>query len=130
MPPAFDKSAKNKTAHHTAPDKTFTLSMDHAKVPLILTRKAQREFELQGLETMDECLMTLTERLTPANEPNLRPHPLDLMGQMMLDSAYSGNIRKLMLCTLWLGHHYPSLSGLIVHGAIHNFVTHDEAHTP
>ena len=120
MPPALDKIARKNT-----PEKIFILSLDCAKVPLVLTRKALQEFELQGLEAMDDCLMALTDRLTPANEPTMRPQPLDLVGQMMFDGAHSGNIRKLMLCALWVGHHYPSLGGLTASGPTHNFVTHD-----
>ena len=118
MPPALQKTA-------SLPDKIFSLSLDDATVPLVLTRKAQMEFELQGLEAMDEWLMTISDRLTPANEPALRPQPLDLVGQMMLDGAHSGNMRKLMLCALWVGHHYPSLSGLAAHGPTYNFETSD-----
>ena len=125
MPPAFDKTPRRNVAHHSPTDKFFTLSLDNADIPLVLTRKAQQEFELQGLEAMDECLMDLTDRLTPANEPTTRPLPLDLVGQMMFESAHSGNISKLMLCALWIGHHYPSLSGLTASGATHSFVTHD-----
>lgn len=113
------------TARHETTGRIFTLSLDDANVPLVLTRKAQLEFELQGLETMDDCLLTLTERLTPANAPDMRPQPLDLMGKIMLDSAHSGDMRKLMLCALWIGHHYPSLSGLTASGAEHSFLTHD-----
>jgi len=120
MPPAHDISARQETT-----GRIFTLSLDDANVPLVLTRKAQLEFELQGLEAMDNCLIMLTERLTPANAPNMRPQPLDLVGKMMLDSAHSGDMRKLMLCALWVGHHYPSLSGLNASGAIFSFTPHD-----
>jgi len=120
MPPALDKPARQDTG-----DSIFTLSLNDANVPLVLTRKSQQEFELNGLEVMDDCLMTLTARLTPANEPDLVPQPLDLVGRMMIDSAHTGNMRKLMLCALWVGHHYPSLRGLTASGATHNFVTHD-----
>jgi len=125
MPLAHDLSARQISARQETSGRIFTLSLDDANVPLVLTRKAQQEFELQGLEAMDDCLFTLTERLTPANAPNMRPQPLDLVGKMILDSAHSGDIRKLMLCALWVGHHYPSLSGLTASGAKHSFITHD-----
>jgi len=108
--------------------KTFTMALDGVDVPLILTRKALLDFELQGLEVMDECLFKITERLTPANAPHLCPTPLDLMGEMMLDGANTGNIRKVMLCALWLGHHYPSISGLVGTGPSHKFVYHTTSH--
>jgi len=100
----------------------FTMSLDGAVVPLALTRKALQDFELQGLEAMDECLFLLSERITPANTPHIYPNPLDLVGQMMVDGANSGDTRKVMLCALWLGHHYPSLSGLVSTGPTHTFV--------
>ncbi len=120
MPLAHEITTRQETT-----GRIFTLSLDDADVPLVLTRKAQLEFELQGLEAMDDCLFTLTERLTPANAPDMRPRPLDLVGQIMLDSAHSGDMRKLMLCALWVAHHYPSLSGLTASGAEHTFQTHD-----
>lgn len=110
--------------------KIFTVSLNGVEIPLALTRKALQDFELQGLEVMDECLFQLSERLTPANAPHLCPNPLDLVGQMILDGANSGDTRKIMLCALWLGHHYPALSGLIGAGTSHSFVHHTTRHRP
>jgi|GEM_PF-1815394 len=124
MPPALDKNVAQmtpETAKVSGLDSVFILSLDSADVPLVLTSKAKQEFEVQGLEAMDDCLMVLTDRLTPANAPDVRPLPLDLVGQMMLDSAHNGNMRKLMLCALWLGHHYPSVNGLTANGGAYSF---------
>jgi len=129
--PASGPASQAKPAETFGPSasrKIFTLSLDTATVPLVVTRDALRDFELQGLETMDEYLMQLTEHLTPANAPHLRPGPLDLVAQMVLDSANTGNMRKLMLCVLWLGHHYPSVSGLVGADATYTFIT-DDLHT-
>jgi len=104
-----------------APNKTFTLILDTSQVPLEISRKAQLEFELHTLETMDECLLDLSDHLTPANALHLRPNPLDMVGKMMIESANTGNTPKLMLCALWVGHHYPSLRSLNVNDMVPTF---------
>lgn len=111
-------------------NRTFTLDLDSAKVPLIITQKALDDFECQGLPAMDDCLMHLTERLTPANAPEMRPKPLDLVGQMILDGVGEGNTHKVMLCALWLGHHYPSITQMTSHGAAFSFTQIDATPQP
>lgn len=99
----------------------FALSVDGARIPLVITNQALDDFILQSMPAMDEYLMRMTARLTPANDPDQRPSPLGLIGNMMLDGAKNGNTRKLVLCALWLAHHYPSVSGLTAQGQSYTF---------
>jgi len=101
--------------------RTFTLTMDTTKVPLIVTQKSLDDFEVQGLAVMDELLMQLTERMAPANEPATPPTPLNVVGRMLMDGATTGNAQKMILCVLWLAHHYPSIIGMNIHGYIFRF---------
>lgn len=108
--------------HRSLPERTFTLSSDGTEMPLVITQQALDEFELQGLATMDDCLIQLIERMTPANAPEMCPNPLDLIGQMLMDGIAKGNTRKIMLCALWLGHHYPSVTGMVSSGQTFAFL--------
>ncbi len=100
---------------------TFTVCRDGACTPLVITRNAKNDFENSGLEAMDEVLIALTERLTPANAPGRRPVPLDLVGRMLVDAVKTGNGDKLMLCALWMAHHYPSVTGMECSGPVFSF---------
>ena len=95
---------------------TFTLSSDNGDVPLVITKRALDDFEMQGLRAMDEVLMRLSDRHTPSNAPDQRPAPLDLVGQMLVEGMHSDNMRKIMMCVLWLGHHYPAVDGFAAQG--------------
>lgn len=102
-------------------ERTFTITVEDQDIPLIVTKRAMDEFEVQGLAVMDDILIRLSERHTPSNAPERRPLPLDLIGQMILDGLSSGNMRKIMMCALWVGHHYPSLDGVISDGRAFHF---------
>lgn len=108
-------------------DQTFMLTMDSVKLPLVVTQMALDDFEIDGLAAMDDLLARISDRHTPANAPELRPMPLDLVGQMMVDGMSSGNTRKVMVCALWLGHHYPSLNGLVSNAHTFGFTQTDSA---
>ncbi|MBL4613363.1 MAG: hypothetical protein JKY27_00600 [Magnetovibrio sp.] len=110
----------------TTPNRNFMLTVASTKMPIRITQMALDDFEAQGLAAMDDYLMRMTERLTPANAPELRPNPLDLVGQMMVDGMANGNTRKIMVCTLWLGHHYPCVTGLISNGQTFGFTQTNE----
>ena len=94
-------------------------------LPLLITKQAFDDFERAGLAAMDETLFRLSERLTPANAPHMRPNPLDLVGQMMLDGFANGHTQKLMVCALWLAHHYRSLEGMNIQGPAFSFTWND-----
>lgn len=101
--------------------RTFVVSMDQGDMCFKITRKALREFECEGLHAMDDCLIKLGERLTPANEPNRRPDPLSLLSQIMMDGLNAADTQTMMICVLWLGHHYPAISGMRKHDGMYEF---------
>ena len=110
-----------------AQDRTFTLSTETTELPLIVTQRALDDFCINGLEAMDECLITSSERMVPANDPQKRINPLDMVGRMMLDGAATGNTSKVVLCALWLTHHYPKFTGLMSNGNRFHFITGQRA---
>ncbi|MCW8915963.1 MAG: hypothetical protein OQK24_08935 [Magnetovibrio sp.] len=95
--------------------RTINVMLDGVNLKFCLTQKSLREFEDQGLFAMDEYLANLSARMTPSNTPHSdsapNPTPLNLLGQILLDGFADNNSRKVMLCLLWLGHHYPSING-------------------
>lgn len=99
------------THHFNKPIKSFRMTVDGVDVTLCISRKSQCDFEEQGLFAMDDCMDKFSDRLTPANAPHLRPNPLELLGQMLSDGLSEDNSHKVMICLLWLGHHYPSING-------------------
>lgn len=101
------------------------LTIDSIKLPLVITQTALDDFERDGLAAMDDYLAHVTERLTPANAPELRPLPLDLVGKMLLDGVRNANTRKMIVCVLWLGHHYASLNGLVCSARTFGFTRTD-----
>ncbi|MEG3617978.1 hypothetical protein V5T82_05875 [Magnetovibrio sp. PR-2] len=106
---------------HNEDARDFVISTDTGNLCFKITRKALREFEKEGLHAMDECLIELSERLTPANEPERRPDPLTLLSQIMMDSFNTADSQTMMICVLWLGHHYPAVCGLKKYNDMYEF---------
>lgn len=104
---------------------TFTLSTETTDIPLIVTKMALDDFRTDGLEDMDEYLFKVYKRLLPLNIPHKHMSQLGLVGQIMLEALSMDNSRKLMLCALWVTHHYPSVLGLVSNGDTFHFVTEE-----
>ncbi len=104
---------------------TFTLSTDTTDIPLIVTQNALDDFRDGGLEAMDKYLLNICERFLPVNIPHKHVSQLGLVGQMMLEALSTDNSRKLMLCALWIAHHYPNVLGLVSSGDTFHFITRE-----
>ena len=100
-------------------DNVFTLTTETAEIPLVVTTEALADFREHGLDAMNEVLASMTARHGCGDAPHTRR---TLVAEMMLEGLDNDNTRKLILCALWLVHHFPDMTGLVSRGGAVRFL--------